>query len=97
MSKSDLETVLPIASVQEPALLYDPRTGRWSGASASFSVWMDDTTFRAYVATWYEWPTWLVDLSPEERLGAAVSHCRRLEYWRGCERNYDYRVHITYY
>ena len=62
MSASEPETVFPTPPVQEPTLLSDPHTGRWTGANASFSVWMDDATFRASVAAWYEWPTWLPDL-----------------------------------
>jgi len=82
---------------REPVLIYDPHAGHWVGTNASFSVWMDDATFRAYAASWYEWPTWLPDLPQEERFAAAVSYCRRLCYWNGCERNYDRRVHITYH
>lgn len=91
------KAALPMTPLHEPALLYDPQTDRWAGANGSFTVWMDDDTFRTYVAAWYEWPTWLPDLSPEERLTATVAHCRRLHYWNGCERNYDRRVHIIYY
>jgi hypothetical protein len=91
------ETTLPIMPGHEPTLLYDPHTSHWAGANASFSVWMEDATFRTYVAAWYEWSSWLPDLPSEERLATAVAHCRRLDYWNGCERNYDRRVHITYY
>lgn len=97
MNGSDPHVVLPVTPIREPALLYDRHTGRWAGANAWFVVWMDDATFRAYVAAWYEWPTWLPDRSPDERLAASVAHCQRLEYWRGCERNDDRRVHIIYY
>lgn len=96
MSGSKPEALPPVTPVQEPLLLYDPQTDRWAGANTSFSIWMDDATFHAYVAAWYEWPTWLPDLPQEERLVATIAHCQRLCYWNGCERNYDRRVHITY-
>lgn len=81
----------------EPLLTYDQHTGRWSGAHGSFSLWMDDATFRAYVAAWSQWPTWLPDRPPAERQAAAVAYCQRLCYWVGCERNYDRRIHFTFH
>jgi hypothetical protein len=97
MIREEAETVIPTMSIQEPVLLYDQHTDRWAGANASFSVWMHDATFRAYVAAWYEWSTWLPKLPQEQRLATAVAHCQRLDYWNGCEHNYDRRVHIIYH
>lgn len=82
---------------QEPLLTYDPQTGRWFGANAQFSVWMDDATFQAYAAVWYQETTWLADRPLHERQAAARAYCRRLSYWQGCERNYDRRVHLSYH
>lgn len=82
---------------EEPKLEYQPETGRWVGANAQFSIWMDDTTFLAYVASWYEWTRWLPDRPPVERRAAAVAHCQRVSYWFGCEKNYDPHVHIRYH
>ncbi len=84
-------------AIQEPILTYDPQTDRWRGANEQFSIWMNDATFCAYVASWYDWRQWLPDYSPAERRVAAVAHCQRVMYWLGCERNYDRRVHIAYY
>ncbi len=97
MIKSEPQAVLPTTRVPEPTLRYDPQTKRWTGANAVFSVWMDHDTFCAYTRIWYEWSNWLPDLPPQKRLAAAVAHCQRLCYWHGCERNYDRRVHLTYY
>jgi hypothetical protein len=83
--------------VQEPVLIYDQQTGHWRGANEQFSIWMDDATFRAYVASWYDWPAWLPDRTPAERHALAVTHCQRVRYWFGSERNYDRRVHLTYH
>jgi hypothetical protein len=81
----------------EPMLVYQPEIGQWRGANAQFSIWMDDATFHAYVAAWYNWLQWLADRPPAERRTAAVAHCQRVRYWVGCERNYDRRVHIIYH
>lgn len=100
MQKSDQRDTerTPIAPlIQEPLLTYDPHTNRWSGANAHFSIWMDDATFRAYVAVWYEQTTWLADRPVEECQAAAIARCQRLSYWAGCDRNGDHRVHITYH
>lgn len=86
-----------IFQTEEPLLVYEPRTGRWSGANALFTIWMDHATFCAYVAAWYNWPAWLPDQSPQERYAAAVAHCQQVRFWSGCERNYDRRVHISYH
>jgi hypothetical protein len=80
----------------EPMLTYQPDTGRWSGANAQFSIWMDDDTLRAYVASWVNWRQWLPHLPAEERHALATGHCQRVAYWQNCERNYDRRVHLTY-
>jgi hypothetical protein len=82
---------------EEPMLNYQPETGRWSGANAQFSLWMDDATFRAYVASWVDWRQWLPHLPAAERQARAVAHCQRVRYWQGCERNYDRRVHLRYH
>ena len=97
MSVSEPGRVFPTAAVPEPPLTYDPQTNRWSGANSLFSIWMDDATFRAYAAAWCDYTCWLPDLPPAERLAAAVTRCRRIGYWYGCECNYDPRVHITYH
>lgn len=81
---------------EEPKLEYRPETGRWEGENSQFSLSMDDATFRAYVASWYEWKQWLPNCPPAERRAAAVVHCQRISYWFGCEKNYDPRVHIRY-
>lgn len=87
----------PVISYQEPLLTYDRQADRWYGANEHFSIWMDDATFHAYVTSWYNWRSWLPELPAAERRAAAVAHCQRVSYWRGCERNYDSRVHITYH
>lgn len=81
---------------EEPKLEYQPEKGLWVGANTQFSIWMNDATFLAYVASWYEWTRWLPDHPPAERRAAAVAHCQRVSYWSGCEKNYDLRVHIRY-
>ena len=95
-SVSEPGKTFPAPTVPEPLLAYDPQTNQWSGANASFSVWMDDATFRAYAAVWCEYTHWLPQLPPAERFTAALAHCQRLVYWNGCERNYDHRIRITY-
>lgn len=55
MQPQETESVVPTKPEQEPVLIYDPLTGRWAEVNASFTVWMDDAIFRAYVASWYEW------------------------------------------
>lgn len=82
---------------QEPLLVYDPQTDHWRGTNEQFSVWMDNATFLQYVAVWVALPRWQPDRLPEERHAAAVAHCRRLQYWWRCERNYDRNVHIRYH
>lgn len=88
---------LPARSFQEPVLTYDYQAGRWSEANEQFSVWMDDPTFQAYIASWYDWKQWLPDCLPAERRAAAMAHCLRVRYWAGCEHNFDPQVHITYH
>lgn len=95
MSISGSESHPAPSTPPEPLLHYDPQTNRWSGRNASFSIWMDHDTFCSYARVWYEWTTWRSDLSPQKRVAAAMAHCQRLAYWHGCERNFDYRIHIT--
>ena len=97
MSVSEPGRMFPATVTPEPLLAYDPQTNRWSGTNSSFSVWMDDPTFRAYAAAWCEYARWFPHLPPGERLAAAVTYCRRLSYWDGCERNHDHRIHIKYH
>lgn len=88
---------MPPEKFREPILTYDSQKGRWSGANAQFSVWMDDATFCAYVASWCDWQQWLPGRSPAERRAAPVAHCQRVSYWFRCEFKFDQRIHITYH
>jgi hypothetical protein len=82
---------------REQLLSYQSEIGRWVGTNAQFSIWMDGATFRAIVASWVEWRQWLPHLPAAERNSKAITHCQRVNYWQGCERNYDHRVHLHYH
>ncbi|MBV9689513.1 MAG: hypothetical protein JO202_07360 [Ktedonobacteraceae bacterium] len=66
--------------------------GRWYGANAddTLRIWMSDDTFQRYV-TAYIGGRFIISPTPEQQ-HAAVAHCARLCYWRGCR---DCDVHIT--
>jgi|GEM_PF-4895328 len=67
--------------------------GRWYGANAddTLRIWMSDDTFQRYV-TGYIGGRFIISPTPEQ-LQAAVAHCARLSYWRGCrDRDVHYIV-----
>jgi hypothetical protein len=76
-------------SSKEPLLDY--RSHRWEAVDANGTmIWMLNTTFYHYVQAWLE-VRGIREPSYKQRK-EAVTHCRKLSYWRDCK---DRDVHFV--
>ncbi|HEU5383620.1 MAG TPA: hypothetical protein VFV38_50110 [Ktedonobacteraceae bacterium] len=81
-------------SVPEPFLTYNQQAHRWEGSDGEWFIWMDDSTFQAYVTAWQEGERF--HRSASVQLEEATRHCAHFRYWDNCELNYDRRVHKVF-
>lgn len=91
-SKKAMPSLKPAGIQQGQMLLYHQGLDRWEGGSREWFLWIENTTFLLYVDAYLEFHQ-MKPPTPEQAQDA-IQHCARLEYWEGCERFYDRRVHI---
>lgn len=79
--------------MSDSLLHYNQKTGLWEGEDGERQVSMDHKTFLGYAVVWVQMRMG-TETPTREQIKLGVEHCRRLAYWRDCEKNYDPEVKV---